>query len=136
VAGSEIAVDEIWNRIKPGDDQRANVAKPGRALLGTWESIARPGAPKAMRTIKQIMPSHWSWAAYDRENRMVPAAAGGRWSLKDGEYVEQCDFTTENFPQARGKSFPYAFQVDGDRWILKGGRGRGVRDDDIWTRVK
>ena len=46
------------------------------------------------------------------------------------------EFTTENFPQARGKSYPFEFRVEGDRWIQKGGPNRAIRDDQTWTRLK
>ena len=89
-----------------------------------------------MRTIKYITPTHWTWVAYDRENKRVITAAGGTWSLRDGEYVEDCEFTTGNFPQARGNSYPFEYRLDGDQWTLKGGANRGIREDETWTRVK
>lgn len=136
VPESEIEVDEVWNRMKQSADQKKNTGERGRELLGTWESVPRTGTPKSRRTVKHVTPTHWTWVAYDRENKMVIAAAGGTWSLRDGEYVENCEFTTDNFPQARGKSYPFEFRVDGDTWILKGGFNRAIRDDEGWKRVK
>ena len=119
-------------RMKQGDQQKKNTGEPGRQLLGTWEAAARPGVPKSMRTIKYITPTHWTWVAYDRENKRVMTAAGGTWSLRDGEYVEDCEFTTDNFPQARGNSYPYEYRLDGDQWILKGGaQSRDPRGRDL-----
>jgi len=45
--------------------------------------------------------------------------------VDDGKYEETCDFTTENFQHVRGKSFPYNFKVDGDRWTLNPRAPRG-----------
>jgi hypothetical protein len=134
--GSEIDVDEVWTRMKQGNHQKKNTDEPGRQLLGTWDEVFRPGVPKAIRTVKHVTPTHWTWVTYDRDNKRVLAAGGGTWSLRNGEYVEDCDFTTDNLPQLRKGSFPLEFRIDGDRWIVKGGFNRVIRDDQTWTRLK
>ena len=133
---SEIDVNQVWMRMKQGADQKKNTAELGRQLLGIWEAATRPGAPKAMRTVKCITPTHWTWVAYDRENKRALAAAGGTWSLRNGEYVEECAFATDNIPQIRGNSYPYEYRIEGDQWTLKGGPNRGIRADQTFTRVK
>jgi hypothetical protein len=89
-----------------------------------------------MRKVKHVTPTHWIWVVYDRENKMVLAAAGGTWSIKSGKYEESCKFTTDNFPQARERSFPYAFKIDGDRWTLSKGQISGGEHEEVWKRVK
>lgn len=131
---AEVEADEVWTRMKPAANQKANTAEPGRQLQATWDRVFGPEAPKAARTVKHITPTHWTWVAYDRENRRVLAAAGGTWSLQNGEYVEECVFSTDNLPQLRERSFPFAYQLDGDRWTLKGGPDRAIRDDETWKR--
>jgi len=74
--------------------------------------------------------------AYDRENEMVTSAAGSTWSIKDDKYEERCEFSTEGFPDGRGRSFAYQFKIDGDRWSLNSRPAVGHRDDEIWPRVK
>ncbi len=135
VPGTEIEVDEVWSKMKSGEGQETNNDRPGQQLVGTWEAIS-PGAPKAMRTVKHVTPTHWTWVAHDRENKMVLAAAGGTWSIKDGKYEEAVKFTTDNFPQARGKSPAYGFKVDGDLWTLKRGPEFEIQNDETWKRVK
>jgi hypothetical protein len=132
--GSEI--DEVWTRIKPENHQTKNTAEPAQRLLGSWESAQPSDAPKAVRMVKHVTPTHWTWVTYDRENRMVLTSAGGTWSLRNGAYVEDCEFTTDNLPQARGNSNAFEFRIDGDRWILKWGNNRAVRDDETWTRLR
>jgi hypothetical protein len=136
VPDSEIAVDEVWTRAKQEGHQKKNTGEPGRQLLGAWDEVLRPGVPKAIRTIKSITPTHSTWVTYDRENKRVLAAGGGTWSLRDGEYVEECEFSTENIPQLRGGTFPFEFRIDGDRWIQKGGPNRAIREDQTWARLK
>ena len=136
VPDSEIDVDEVWTRMKQGDHQKKNTGEPGRQILGTWDKVVRPGVPKSIRTLKYITPTHWTWVTYDRDNKRVLAAAGGTWSLRDGEYVEDCEFSTENLPQVRGGSFPFEFRIDGDRWIQRGGPNRAIREDQTWARLK
>jgi hypothetical protein len=136
VPDSEIEVDEVWSRMKQADNQKKNTGEPGRQLLGAWDEVFQPGVPKSIRTLKYITPTHWTWVTYDRENKRVLAAAGGTWSLRNGEYVETCEFTTENFPQARGNSYAFEYRVEGDRFIQKGGPNRAIRDDQTWMRLK
>jgi hypothetical protein len=136
VPGTEINVDEVWARMKPGQNQKKNTGEPGRQLLGTWAISPGAGAPKAARMLKHVTPTHWTWAIYDRENRMVYAAMGGTWSLRDGAYVEECEFTTDNAAGARGKSYSYEYRLDGDRWTIKGGPDRTLAHDETWTRLK
>jgi hypothetical protein len=137
VDGTEIAVDEVWSKMKPGEGQKTNSERLGQQLLATWESVSRsPEAPKAMRKVKHVTPTHWIWVIYDRDNKMVLAAAGGPWSIKGGKYEEICEFTTDNFPQARGKSFAYDFKVDGDQWTIKRGPEFEIRNDETWERLK
>lgn len=136
VPGSEIEVDDIWMRIAREGHQEKNTGEFGRQLLGTWENTRIPGARKATRMVKQITPTHWIWVIYDRENRMVAAAAGGTWSLRDGKYVEDCAFATENVRHLRGGASPLEIRIDGDRWIVKGGVDLASREDQTWMRLK
>jgi hypothetical protein len=133
---SEINVDEVWTRLKQGDQQKKNTGEPGRQLLGTWEISPGPGAPKAARMLKHVTPTHWTWAIYDRENKMVLAAMGGTWSLRDGAYVEDIDFATANIRRGGERSHAYEFRIDGDRWVLKGGPNQALSRDETWTRLK
>jgi hypothetical protein len=135
VPGIDFEVDEVWSRLKAGEGQKANMERPGQQLLGSWESLS-PQASKAARTVKHVTPTHWTWIAYDHENKMVLAGAGGTWSIKGGKYEEAVEFTTDNFPQARGKSPAYGFKVDGDLWTLKRGPEFEIQTDETWRRAK
>jgi hypothetical protein len=136
VPGTEIEVNEVWKRMKLGELQKTNTERVGQELLGTWESTPAPESPKAMRTVKHVTRTHWTWVAYDRENKMILAAAGGSWSLKNGKYEEACEFTTANFPQARGKAYAYKFKVDDDRWTITGGTDLEDQVGETWKRLK
>jgi hypothetical protein len=136
VPGTEIDVDEVWNKLKPDDADKDKAGRPGAELLGTWEGSLGEGAPKAARILKYITPTHWTWAIFDRENKMVMQAMGGTWSLKDGKYEETVDFTTENGADARGRSNPFGFEVRDDRWILRRGPEQAGAREEVWTRLK
>lgn len=116
--------------------RQTNTELVGQELLGTWESTQPAEAPKAMRTAKHVTRTHWTWVAYDRENRMVLAAAGGTWSLKSGKYEEACEFTTDNSPQARGKASTYRFKVDDGHWTITGGPDVQRQFTETWKRLK
>jgi hypothetical protein len=135
VPDSEIDVDEVWTRIKQGDLQKKNTGEPGRQLVGTWERGLGPRTPKALRMLKHVTPTHWTWVIYDRENRRVAAAMGGTWTLRDGEYVEDVQFATDNIEKAGEASHAYEFRIDGDRWILKSGPNVRLSEDETWTRL-
>lgn len=134
--GGELIVDEVWTRCKPTAAQKANTGQAGRKFPGSWQATLGPNAPKAGRMIKHITPTHWTWVAFDFENRQVVASAGGTWTLRNGEYIETCLFTTDNFPQARGNSYAFQYQIKGDRWVLKHGPGRAITQDETWTLLK
>jgi hypothetical protein len=136
VPGTEIEVNEVWKRMKLGEDQKTNTERVGQELLRSWESAPSPEAPKAARTVKHVTRTHWTWVAYDRENRMVLAAAGGTWSLKSEKYNEACEFTTDNFPQARGKTSAYKFKVNDGHWSITGGPDVEHEFSETWTRLK
>lgn len=133
---AEIEVDEGWNRVKPGEDQKKNTEQPGPKLLGTWEKAMGPQDPETLRMVKHITPTHWTWVIYDRESKTVTAAMGGPWSLKDDKYEETVAFTTDDAAAARGKSFAFSFQVDGDRWLFRKGPGARGAIVEVWKRVK
>ena len=126
VPGSEIEVDEVWSRMKQADDQKKNTGEPGRQLLGTWDVVFEPGAPKAIRTLKHITPTHWTWVTYDRENKRVLAAAGGTWSLRNGEYVEDLRLHHGQLPAARREL--YAVRIPGRRRSMDPERRAQSRD--------
>jgi hypothetical protein len=135
VPGTEINVDEVWNRMKPDDSQKANTEPRGKELLGTWESTIE-GAPKALQFFKYLTPTHWTWVVFDRENKMVLGAIGGTWALKHGEYVETVDFSTDNYARFRGNSNPYGFEVRGDQWFIRRGPDVEGAREKVWRRVK
>ncbi len=127
--------NEVWNRVQPVDGQKAKVEQPAKDLLGTWEGAADPEDP-ALRILKYITATHWAWALYDCENKMVVAAMGGPWSVKDGKYVETVEFASDNFAESRGRSNAYGFEVRDERWLLRRGPELvGVREE-VWKRVK
>jgi hypothetical protein len=136
VPGTEIEVNEVWNRIKLGDDQKTNTERVGQELLGTWESTLPPGAPKAVRNVKHVTRTHWTWVTYDRENKMVLAAAGGTWSFKDGKYKEACEFATDDVLHERGKTTAYESKIDRGTWTMTGGADAGNQFVETWKRMK
>jgi hypothetical protein len=136
VDGTEIQVDEVWNRMKPREIQTKNSDRPARNLLGSWERDLGPDAPKAARMIKHVTPTFWTWVIYDRDNKMVLAAMGGPWWLRGDKYVESVAFTTENVANARGQQNAFGFEVDGDRWLVKRGPEAAGVGDEEWKRVK
>jgi hypothetical protein len=135
VPGTKFKVDEVWNRVKAADGQKANVEPPAKDLLGAWEGVADPGDP-ALRILKYVTATHWTWAIFDRENKMVMTAMGGPWFVKDGKYVETVDFATDNFAQSRGNSNAYGFEVRDDRWFLKRGPELAGAREEVWKRIK
>ncbi len=135
VPGTDIDVDEVWNRLKPDGGDKAKAEVPGAELLGTWEGAIDPVSP-AFRILKYVTATHWTWALFDRENKMVLAAMGGTWSLKGGKYVETVDFTTDNFAQLRGRSNHYGYEVRDNRWFIRRGPELKGAREEVWKRVK
>jgi hypothetical protein len=129
-------IDEVWTRTRLAEAQKTNTERPGKDLLGAWTLVISPESPRAVRTVKVVTPTHWTWVSHDRENKMVLPAAGGTWYIKDGKYQETCDFSTDNMAGARGRSFTYPLKVNRDHWTLRGKAESGEERDEIWMRVK
>ncbi len=111
------------------EDKRAEKEK----LVGTWES---PNVPKNLRHYKHLTPTHFTWVIYDRAKMVPLAAAGGTWTIKGGDYREQCEFATEGHEHLRGREIPLIVRVEGDKWFLKSTPDTGFQVDELWVRQK
>ncbi len=136
VPGTEIQVDEVWNRLKPQEDQKKNIEQAGQKLLGTWETDLGARAPKALRMVKHITPTHWTWVIYDRENKMVMDAMGGPWSLKGDEYEETVAFTTDNAAAPAASRKPTVSRSMAIGGLSREGLALRGAAEEVWKRVK
>jgi RNA polymerase sigma factor (sigma-70 family) len=118
------------------DDQKPDVEKLKRELVGTWESAPRAGTPKTIRCVKHITSTHWTWVLYDRDSKVALSSAGGTWTLKGDKYEETNEFSTEDMKHARGKAYAYDVKIEGDKWHVKAGPELEILVDEDWVRVK
>src|SRR5581483_2879285 len=126
----------VAQKAVPDGERDSSPEKAKRMLLGTWEATFPADAPKSMRCVKHITPTHWTWVAYDRDTKVVFSACGGTWTLRGDKYEETNEFATEAMAHARGKTFAFNYKVDRDRWFLKSGPELEIKVDDLWVRVK
>ena len=101
-----------------GDDQKPDSDQLSRDLIGTWESVLPPEAPKSIRHIKHVTPTHYTRVTYDADNDRILATSGGSCSVKGDQYEEVCEFATDSHQHVRGKTFNYLLKLAGDKWNL------------------
>ena len=119
-----------------GDERKPEAERLKRELLGTWESVQPAGAPKTLRCVKHVTPTHWTWVLYDRDAKVALSTAGGAWTLKGDKYEETNEFSSEDMKHARGKAFAFSFKIEGDKWHVKAGPELEINVDEDWVRVK
>jgi hypothetical protein len=132
--GTEIQVDEVWNKVDEEDRDPAGPKRPGAELQGAWEGPSFQQSP-ALRILKYVTFGHWSWVIFDRENKMVLAAMGGTWLVRDGKYEETVQFATDNCAQMRGHSYSYGFEVRDAKWLLRRGPELEGAREEVWRRA-
>lgn len=111
-------------------------------LVGTWKLVsAKYGGqefqlPAGLSMVKHVTPEQFMWARYDEQGEVVDAA-GGTYSIKDGEYAETPVYGMGDiFASIKGKSHPFTWKVDGKRWLHNGKLDSGLTIEEVWERVE
>ncbi len=102
-----------------------------QGLVGTWELISAKTITKDSvfssvrvneRMIKILNESHFSFLRHDtnkgKDSTAVYVAGGGRYSYKNGVYIEYLDYL--NFREWEGKVFEFKASVKNDTLTITG----------------
>jgi hypothetical protein len=110
-------------------------------LVGTWKLTSAKWGGEAVSlekdapTLKHITPTHYTWLTY-RKTGEVFRAAGGTYTLRGGEFVQQCEYGVgQDFAVVRGKN-TYKCRVEGDKWFHTGRLPNGLTIEEVWERVR
>lgn len=110
-------------------------------LVGTWKLVSAKFGGEAVPlsvdtpTLKHITPTHYTWLTY-RKDGEVYRAAGGTYSLRGDEFVQQCEYGVgQDFAKVKGKN-AYKCRVEGDKWHHTGKLPSGLTIEEVWERVE
>jgi len=125
-----------------GDDAVKKQTEASHPLVGTWKLVsAKYGGqefqfPAGLSMVKHVTPEQFMWARYDAQGEVIDAA-GGTYSMKDGEYAETPIYGMgDDFGTIKGKSHPFKWKVDGKRWLHNGKLDSGLTIEEVWERVE
>lgn len=111
--------------LAPGCD-RGVQSKPPSApttLAGVWtRSLTQP--PGATQ-VKIWTEDRFMWTVHD-SNRAVMAAGYGRYTQKDGKYVEQLEAAPINLPALLGKPLEFKLTFEGSNRVNQSGDLPGI----------
>ena len=75
--------------------------------------------------VKHVTPTQFMWAMYDQDGT-VTRAAGGGYTLKGEEFKALL----------KGKTHPFKWKIEKNRWHHSGKLGTGLTIDEVWERVE
>lgn len=112
---------EVWQRLK----SQASASGPGAAdLAGTWAYAGQPGATNEatpnLNQLKFCAGGYWCDSYIDPKTHVVTVHHGGVYSLKDGQYVETCQYANPSSMNLIGHDANFNIETQGDTLTLKG----------------
>jgi len=123
-------------------DEPKGEAKTGNKQVGTWKLISakyngqESKIPEGFTDLKHVTPSHFMWAVYDKDGKVV-AALGGTCTLKGEEYIEVPEYGVgEGFEQLKGKEQVFKLKIEGNKWSHTGKLSNGTTIEEVWERVE
>lgn len=117
-------------------------AKAGSPLVGTWKVVsAKYGGnevnrPEGFTHVKHVTPTHFMWAVYDGEGKVM-SALGGSIAVKGDKYVETPAYWFgDGLEQLKGKPQEFTWKIDGNKWYHSGKLSSGLTIEEVWERVE
>jgi hypothetical protein len=117
-------------------------ARSENKLIGTWKLVSAKydgeavTFPEGFTTVKHVTPTQFMWASYGRDGKLVRAAGGG-YTLKEGEYAETPEYGVgRDFDGIREKVRTFKWKVEGNRWHHTGKLSNGLAVEEVWERVE
>jgi len=122
---------EVWQRLKTPASVSA-----AADLTGAW---AFAGAPDATNTVapnnnqlKFCAGGYWCDTYIDPKTHVVTGHHGGIYSLKDGKYVETCQYANPTTMPLIGNDAHFNLEIQGDALTLKGINNPW---NEVWKRL-
>jgi hypothetical protein len=124
------------------DEPGKAAAKPENKLVGTWKLVSgKQGGqdiqlPEGVTMLKHVTPSHFMWAIYDKDGKVI-GALGGPCTLKGEDYEETPEYGIGDvLEQLKGKPQPFKWKVEGNKWHHNGKLSSGLTIEEVWERVE
>jgi hypothetical protein len=128
-----------------GQSAKKEKAKAKAPLDGAWRLVSqkdpRTGQMRKLSAgiemTKLIVGGRYVWTVV--QNSKVLGGAGGRYTVKDDEYIEDVTFVlASNLQGMTGKSFTFSWKIEDGKWRHKGTMKAGNVEqviDEIWERI-
>jgi hypothetical protein len=136
-----VAAAAITQARSAADEPKKAEAKPENKLVGTWKLVSgKQGGqdiqlPEGLTMLKHVTPSHFMWAIYDKDGKVM-SALGGPCTLKGEDYEETPEYGIGDFEQLKGKLQSFKWKVDGNKWYHNGKLSSGLTIEEVWERIE
>jgi hypothetical protein len=125
-----------------GADEPKADAKGEQKLVGTWKVVSAKYDgkevkwPEGTTTVKHVTPTHFMWATYDKDGKVIQAV-GGSYTLKGEDYAETPEYGVGAvLEKIKGKTIAFKCKVEGNKWNHTGQTGGGRTLEEVWERVE
>jgi hypothetical protein len=124
------------------DDPKGE-AKTDNKLVGTWKRISakydgqESTLPGGFTQVKHVTPTHFMWALYGEDGKVV-AALGGTCTAKGDEYIEIPEYGVGEglLDPLKGKEQVFKWKLEGNKWSHSGKLSNGTTIEEVWERVE
>ncbi|SDG83968.1 hypothetical protein [Psychroflexus sediminis] len=120
---------KVWQRLSKEEDK----------LSGNWVITGRKRGDKMnemtpgdRRTIKILNANRFQWVAFNSATKTFMASGGGKYSAKEGNYVEHITFFSRDENRV-GADLNFAFEIIDGKWHHKGQSSKGQPIYEIWS---
>jgi hypothetical protein len=103
------------------------------ATRGPDTGQERRGEANPRKTLKFLRDGCFQWIAYHTETMKFSGTGGGRYTAKDGRYIETIQFFSRD-AQRVGAQLEFQYELLGDDWHHRGNNSRGDPMYEIWSR--
>lgn len=124
---------EVWQRLKP----RSSLSSPSaKELTGTWIYAGEPGSTNPpvidRQRLKFCVDGYWCDTDSDPKTHAVVIHHGGIYSLKNGNYVETCQYANPTTMDLIGEDVKFDFKIEDNTLTLI---GKNNPWKEVWQRL-
>ena len=112
-------------------------------IMGTWKLISlKQGAKEiiispedSIQRLKYITKSHFVWIQYLKNTRVIRNSAGGTYTFKGNDYIENHEFVGFGSMDFLNKIYAFKVYIIDNKMYLSGLLSTGIYIDEIWQRL-
>ena len=103
-------------RIRNGKEQRRNLERP-------------------RKTMKFLINGYFQWIAFNTETFQFSGSGGGKYSTKDGIYIENIEYFSRDDSRV-GATLKFDYKLKNEEWNHIGFSSKGDPMHEIWVKRK